>query len=108
VCGCDVDRNAVIGALMSRQDLLMPAEDSLTTKSSSSISSDVPTQCDSSCPTTVVTTATETATSGPVDVGDVSVTLSVPVDIVSSLSPAVDNNQSVSSLVSINGHYFTQ
>lgn len=92
-------RNAVIGALMSRLDLPVPVENMLMIQSSTSCSSDLLTTCDISCPMTATPTAN--GASGTVDVSDISVTLSVPVATVGSLSPAVDNNQAVSSLVSI-------
>jgi len=81
---------------MSRQELPVAVEQLLMTQlSSSSCSSDnVLTTCDTGCHTTQVTMTT----SDTVDVSDVSVTVSVPVG---SLSSAVDSNQTVSSLVSI-------
>jgi len=95
-------RNAVIGALKSRRDLPMPVENLLLPQPSLSCSSHLLTQCDTICHSTAVTvtTAADTA-SETVDVSDISVTLPVPVSTVSSLSSAVDNNQTVSSLVSI-------
>jgi len=101
------NRKAVISSLVSRQDLPMPVEDVLLTRSSSSsCSSDLPTPCDSSCHATVAT-ATADVACDMVDVSDVSVTLPVPVTAVSSLTSAVDNNQTVSSLVSVTSK-FTQ
>ena len=94
-------RNAVIGALMSRQDLPLPMDEMLLTRASSSCGSDLLTPCDTSGHVTATTTATVTA-SETIDVSDVSVTLSVPVAAVSSLSSAVDSNQTDSSLVSFN------
>jgi len=96
------NRNAVIGALTSRPDLPMSVEDMLLPQTSMSCSSDLLTACDASCHVTSVTvmTAADVA-SEAVDVGDISVTLSVPVATVGALSSAVDNNQTVSSLVSI-------
>jgi len=95
------NRKAVIGSLMSRQDLPMPVEEMLVSQSSASSSCrpDPVAPCDSSRPTTSVTPVTADVTSEIVDVGDVSVTLSVPVANVGSLSAAVDSNQTVSSLV---------
>lgn len=82
----------------------MPVEEMLVSQSSASSSCrpDPVAPCDSSRPTTSVTTVTPVTTdvtSEIVDVGDVSVTLSVPVANVGSLSAAVDSNQTVSSLV---------
>ena len=92
----------MIGALTSRHELLLLVEDMLPRQSSLSCSSDLPTSHDTGCHVSaaMVPTAADT-TSETVDIGDVTVTLPVPVATVGSLTSAVDNNQTVSSLVSI-------
>ena len=80
----------MIGALMSRQELPVPVDDVLLTQSATSLcNSDLVTPCD------------VTATPEVVDVSDVMLTVPMPVATVGVLPPAVDSNQTVSSLVSL-------
>jgi len=90
---CSVhNRNAVIGSLVSRQDIPVQVEDPLAAQSvSSSCSSDLAPPSFAGQPSTAVSAA---ATDEAVDVSDVLVTLPVP-----SLSSTVEGNQTVSSLV---------